>query len=328
MGSGNMFHALSYKTKQFFFVLIKLSIVIGAFYFIYNKITSNPELEFSKFLSFLMKNEVFTLKYVIFLLILSSFNWFFEILKWQTLVKCIKPIHFKEALKQSLGALTASLFTPNRIGDYGAKALYFELVYRKKILLLNFIGNMLQMSVTSLLGCIGLYYFVDWYSIEIEPKFIVRLLLILLIIFTLSVIGIKQDKIKIKGFEISKVWSFISSLPKRVIRTAWCYSLLRYVIFSFQFLVLVNIFQRDIPIIECMVLISTMYLLSSIIPSIFILDVVVKGSVAVFVFSMIEIGTFTILSVVLLMWIMNFVLPSLIGSYYVMTFKWTEIKRL
>ena len=36
-----MIYSLPYKTKQFFFVLIKLSIVVGAFYFIYQKLANN-----------------------------------------------------------------------------------------------------------------------------------------------------------------------------------------------------------------------------------------------------------------------------------------------
>jgi len=56
----------------------------------------------------------------------------FEILKWQNLVSFYQKIvsfyqkiTFKSALIQSLSSLTASLITPNRIGEYGVKALYF-----------------------------------------------------------------------------------------------------------------------------------------------------------------------------------------------------------
>ena len=324
MGSVIMYQSLSYKTKQFFFVLIKLSIVIGAIYFIYDKITSNPDLEFSEFWSILAINKVFSVKNVVFLIILSSFNWYFEILKWKTLVAFIQRISFYEAFKQSLGALTASLFTPNRIGDYGAKALFYDMPKRKKIMLLNFIGNMLQLSITLIFGFVGLCYFIWDYNIELKPKFLVRLFLILTVIFTLSVLGVKQDKIKIKGIDFDKIWSFVVNVPRRTMLLTWTYSLIRYLIFSFQFYVLIRLFQVDISFFDAMVLITTMYILSSIIPSVFIFDVVIKGSVAVFVFSMIQISTLTILSIVLLMWILNFVLPSMIGSYYVMTFKLKE----
>ena len=64
-----------------------------------------------------------------------------------------------------------------------------------------------------------------------------------------------------------------------------------------------------------------MYLLASIIPSIFIFDVVIKGGIAVYLFSIIGIDELVTLSVVTLMWILNFVLPSILGSYYVLRFK-------
>ena len=89
-----MYYNVPYKTKQFFFVLIKLSIVVGAFYFIYSKIVENENLEFNEFIAFLKENRTFSLKNIIFLLILSSFNWFFEILKWQQLVKTNKTYFF------------------------------------------------------------------------------------------------------------------------------------------------------------------------------------------------------------------------------------------
>ena len=64
-----------------------------------------------------------------------------------------------------------------------------------------------------------------------------------------------------------------------------------------------------------------MYLLSSIIPSIFILDVVVKGGISVYLFSFLNIDELSILSIVGIMWILNFVLPSIIGSIYILKFK-------
>ncbi len=67
---------LPYKTKQFFFALIKLSIVVGASYFIYNKIAHNDNLHFSVFIVFLTKNDGFLMKNMIFLLFLTIFNWF------------------------------------------------------------------------------------------------------------------------------------------------------------------------------------------------------------------------------------------------------------
>ncbi|MEW4923835.1 lysylphosphatidylglycerol synthase domain-containing protein [Algibacter sp. 2305UL17-15] len=316
-----MHYSLPYKTKQFFFVLIKLSIVFGAAYFIYNKLNSNADLSFSHFIEITSKKAVFSSKNVLFLLILSSCNWFLEILKWQNLVFPIKKITFKNALKQSLGALSASLFTPNRIGEYGAKAIYFTSNYRKRIVGVNLLSNLLQMSVTVILGVIGFYFFINEYDVDINYYKLARLLLIILAVIAMATFGIKKSKFKIKGFSIEKLKKFLTNYPKNKLYLGFILSLLRYVVFSFQFFVLLQIFSIDISYINAMMVITSMYLLASIIPSIFIFDIVIKGSVAVFLFSYLNINELIILTIITIMWLLNFVFPSIFGSYYVLNFK-------
>ena len=319
-----MHNALSYKTKQFFFVLIKLSIVVGAFYFIYNKLVNNGSLDFSEFITYLNENNVFSTKNILFLLFLSIFNWFLEILKWQRLVSFIKKITFFEALQQSLGSLTASLFTPNRIGEYGAKAIYFAKQYRKRILLLNLIGNMMQMAVTVIFGIIGFFLFVQHYPIEISTHRVSRFFIIIFVVLGLSLFGIKQKKYKIKGFSIEKVKQFIKDLPFKISGITFSLSVLRYLVFSFQFFFLLQLFGVELAYFEAMIIITSMYLLASIIPTIFIFDVVIKGSVAVYLFSFADVNEFTILCIITIMWLLNFVLPSIFGSYYVLNFNFDK----
>lgn len=313
---------LPYKTKQFFFVLIKLSIVFGALYFIYNKLTNNDELDFSVFIEFLTENDVFSTKNITFLLFLTIFNWFFEILKWQNLVYNVKNISFKEALQQSLGALTASLITPNRIGEYGAKVVYFSKSYRKRVLLLNLLSNISQMTITVLFGAIGLFFFIQTYNVEISYYRITRLLLLFAFIVAFSVIGLNQNRFRIKGFSLRIVIDYLKNIPLKTQSLTIFYSLIRYLVFSYQFYFLLGIFGYDLPYLNAMVFITSMYLLASIVPTIFVFDVVIKGCAAVYVFSFIDVNELAILSIVTIMWLLNFVLPSLFGSYYVINFNW------
>lgn len=315
-----MISGLPYKTKQFFFVLIKLSIVVGASYFIYNKLANNKELDFSVFIDFLNKNNAFLLKNIVFLLFLTIFNWFFEIMKWQNLVNSISKISFFEALKQSLASHTASLFTPNRIGDYAAKTIYFNGSERKKVVLLNLIGNMAQMFVTLLFGIVGVFMFTSQYQVDISYYKLARLLTYTLIGVVAIGFGVSHKRFQVKGFSFSKIWVFTKGLSVKIHAKNIVFSLFRYMIFSFQFYYLFVLFGVNITYIDAMVLISTMYLIVSIIPTIFIFDVVVKGSVALYIFGFIGINNITILSVTTLMWLLNFVLPSIFGSYYVLNF--------
>lgn len=104
------------------------------------------------------------------------------------MVYFIKNLSCFEALKQSLAAHTVSLFTPNKIGEYGAKAIYFMKPQRKRVLLLNLIGNMAQMSTSLLFGVIGFSLFVYKYDIDISAIKLFRLItiVVIIIVFFLS----------------------------------------------------------------------------------------------------------------------------------------------
>lgn len=312
---------LSHKTKQFFFVLIKLSIVLAAFYFIYNKLTHSSDLKFSVFTNFSLQHHRFSVKTMGAMLLLSGLNWFFEIVKWKLLVRPVKPIPLAEAAKQSLGALTASLFTPNRIGEYGAKALFFTPEKRKKVMFANLIGNMLQMAVTVILGTIGLYFYCKLYRPEINLYHLNWLFLIVLagLAFVVFIATKKQWPLKKRLME--SPLTFIKTLGKQQLYLSLLLAFFRYVIFSFQFYVLLDCFGVELNYLQTMSVVSSMYLLASVVPSLSIFDVVVRGSVAVYLFSFTGANELAILSTVTIMWTFNFALPSIWGSYYVLIFK-------
>lgn len=314
------FLGLPYKTKQFFLLLIKLSIVVGAFYFIYEKLIKNDELDFHLFLQFLRENDAFTVKIVLFLLFLTIFNWFLEIIKWKTVVATIENISLKNAAEQSLGSLTASLFTPNRIGEYGAKAIYFTSGKRKKIVLLNLLSNMMQMGTTILFGVFGLYILNSKYDFNIDYFRLSRFLVVIVVVLVFTILGLKQNKYKIKGFSIERLLQFFKSISAKTKILGMVLSIMRYLVFSFQFYYLLSVFGVNVSYYNAMMVITSMYLIASVIPSVFIFDVVIKSSVAVYLFSIVGVNDFTTLSIVTLMWLLNFVLPSLFGSYYVLNF--------
>ena len=130
----------------------------------------------------------------------------------------------------------------------------------------------------------------------------------------------RKIQFNIKGFSLKKIRLFITEISINIKIKTIVFSVIRYLIFSFQFYFLLQLFNVNLDYFTAMMVITSMYLLSSIIPSIFIFDVVIKGSVAVYLFSIIGVNDLTVLCVVTLMWVFNFVVPSVFGSYYVLNF--------
>ncbi|WP_430410164.1 lysylphosphatidylglycerol synthase domain-containing protein [Kordia sp.] len=311
---------VSHKSKQFLALVIKLAIVIGAAYFIYNKLNYNEQLDFETFVAQLKAIKLTNILVILTLFLATFCNWFLEILKWKTLVSHCKQISIWESTAQSLGGLTASLLTPNRVGEYGAKALYFKKSERKYIVGLNFLGNTAQLITTLLFGVLGFSFFVYQFHIELPWTKIARMSGFLGIFGLLFFLVTKQKRFQIKGYSWKNLKNFVQNISTSIHLKNLSFSILRYLIFSHQFYFLVLLFGTEISYVTMMSAIIAMYLITSIIPMLFIFDVIVKGSVAVWLFGYLQIPELHTLSVVALMWVLNFVIPSIVGSYFVLSF--------
>lgn len=307
--------------KRILFVFIKLAIVFGASFFIYNKLIHNETLDFAHLLNSLQEYNIITIKNIALLVLLSGINWALECFKWKVLVANFTTINIIKATEQSLGALTASIMTPNRIGEYGAKAIYFAKPLRKKILGLTLIGNLSQLAVTILLGCIGLSYFSYTFQPKIPYYKILQFSAIALILIYFFFYYGAHKKFSVGGYSFERLKKFSQQLYQKTILSSVLLALIRYVIFSHQFYFLLTLFHIQVDYSIAMAIITSMYLISSALPSVFIFDAVIKGSVAVWLFSFVNANELIMVSITTLMWLLNFALPALFGSYFVLNFR-------
>ena len=304
---------MSYKSKQIFFVLVKLIVVIAAFYIIYSKVFNDQQLSFLNFKKNIEQTRWPIVPSLMVLVLFSFINWTLEIVKWQLLAKPMREISFAESFKQSLFSLTASLITPNRIGEYGAKALFYKKSNLKKCLSLILIGNLSQLAVTVFFGAIGCLILWQNYSIALGHIIGLNVFIIILIplVFGVGALFLVRRYRQLPYNTHSKTL---------LIKTLGL-SLCRYVAFNLQFYVLLILFNFEIDVFTALTFTSSMYLLASIIPAISLFDVVIKGSISVYLFSLLGFNSISILSIVLIMWLLNFAIPAIIGSYFVLTFK-------
>ncbi len=301
--------SISHKAKQFLIVVIKLLIVGGAFYFIYDQLANNDQLDWEKFIVLFKKNQ--SVAGISFILLLSVLNRFFEILKWQNLVSFLHKISLSESTKQVLAALTAGLFTPNGVGEYAGKALFFEKSQTKKIVFLNLLCNGIQMILSIIFGAIGLWI--------LGYKFWAFILLLSSFGFLLLAISLK--KITIKGYSIKKLIDKINKIPKLIHQKNILLAVCRYLIFSHQYYFLFVAFDVHLPYFTMMAGITSVYFLASALPTFQFLDFAVKGSIAVYFFGNLGVNEWIVVFISTLMWFLNVVIPVIIGSYYVMNYK-------
>ncbi|OGS82300.1 MAG: hypothetical protein A3G95_08070 [Flavobacteria bacterium RIFCSPLOWO2_12_FULL_31_7] len=300
---------ISNKTKQYLTLIIKLVIVFGAFYFIYDKLAHDEKLSWKQFSDIL--RHKFTFGWILFMLFFSFLNRFLEILKWKNLVLVIQKISLFTATKQVLAGVTAGLFTPNGIGEYAGKAIYFPKKETKRVLFLNLICNGIQMVLTIVFGLIGLLYlgYTLYFFILIGVGFLVLTFLFL------------TKNINIKGYSIALFLEKISEIPKKIHQKNILLAIARYLTFSHQYYFLFLLFGIEIDYFTLMATIMAVYFIASSLPSFQFLDFVVKGGVAIWFFEKLNIDEYVVLFISTFMWLLNVVLPVIIGSYFVLIYK-------
>ena len=311
-----MYNNLQKYFSSFIFI-IKILIIGGAYYMISSKLLHDDNFNIHLWMERIEILGSTSLSFILLLLLFTLINWLLEILKWKTLVSSVSHISFVQAAKQSLASLTASLLTPNRIGEYGAKAIYYPKTYRPKILMLNFLGNAHQMLITTLFGFFGLLILGDHFSLEKLPFSSILGIVVVLIILLISIAFFQKKWMN--GFR--RIINDFLQIPFSIHKTTFLYAASRYMIFSHQFYLFLLFFGVDLEYSIAMPIIVSMYLISSMIPGFVLFDWLVKGSVAVTLFRFFGVDDIIVLSITASMWILNFAFPAIIGSFYVLTFK-------
>lgn len=307
--------AIPHKAKQFLVFTVKVLIVSAAFYFIYQQLSQNDQLNWKKAVALFDKK--WTIGGVLFILSFSFLNRLLEILKWKNLVSSLQPISLWQATAEVLGALTTGIFTPNGLGEYAGKAFFYEKSKTKSIIFLNLICNGIQMLLTVVFGVFGLLYFNAEFHI-ITPRTIAILFGMFIILILASLI---LKRFTIKGYSLEKLVHKINQIPKSIHQKNILFGLSRYLVFSHQYYFLFLAFDVHLPYLILMSAICSIYFLASSLPSFQFLDFAVKGSVAVYFFGLLGINEWIVIFITSAMWFLNVVIPVLLGSYFVLNFK-------
>lgn len=306
---------LSPKIKHLLVLIAKIVIVVGAFYFIYNQLMNNEQVDWHEFKRIIIEKQSFTA--LALLLLLTFLNRFLEILKWQNLIQLVKKISVWQATQQVLSAITVAIFTPNGIGEYAGKALYYDKKDSGRVIFLNLICNGIQMLLTIVIGIFGLLYLNSQYKMMGWDKVFIGFCLLSL---TIGII-LFTKKISVRGYSIEVLFKKINEIPKLIHQKNIFLALCRYSCFTLQYYILYRMFDIEVPVLLLLSAVTSVYFLSSSLPTFQIFDFAIKGSVAVFIFGIIGVNDWIVVFISTIIWLLNIVVPVSIGSIFVFKYK-------
>ena len=96
------------------------------------------------------------------------------------------------------------------------------------------------------------------------------------------------------------------------------FSMLRYVVFATQFFMLLVLFDVAPPFLGSMALITITFFTMTMIPTIALTELGVRGSVALFFLGLISNNDIGIVTASFSLWFINLAIPAIIGSVFVL----------
>lgn len=329
------------KVKKTYNFLLRLAIIIATYTFLYRQLFIKRDLEafYNAFLE--QFQQGFFLEGLLIIFLLMFVNWGLEAWKWQFQISKIEKVSILRSFQAVLTGISVSAFLPNRVGDYFGRVFILEKGNHIEGILITIVGSISQFIATFFIGSLAMIFFLPLFSDTSEYLFgyfyyamlaviIVANVLVFIFYFNISVLTGLLQKIKHKRWQKFREHMIaFSYFNKAELMKILSISILRYFIFSTQFYLLLKTFALPVPVHFALILIPVIYLLITAIPTVALSELGVRGSVSIYIFSLFfqkmglnpeayEVGVFSASSMI---WLINIVLPALIGTFLVFRLK-------
>lgn len=271
---------------------------------------------------------------LVIVVLLMLMNWGIEARKWQVVIRRIQPISFFQAWKAIFTGTTLAFFTPNRMGEYMGRILYINEGKRIQAISLTIVCSMAQLLVTLVAGIGALLYVRNFISHHqpvdaslvfwINTVFYITLLaavILTLFYFRLAWLVRWIEKIpRIEKFVayIRVLDSFNATILLRILSL----SVARYIIFIGQYFLLFAVFDVSLTLVQVYASIGVVFLVLAIVPTIAVItELGVRWKASMELVQFFSTNVIGVLATSLSIWVINLVIPALIGSLLILSIR-------
>lgn len=267
---------------------------------------------------------------LVFIILLMITNWLTEATKWKFLVQRIYSLSLWQSLYSVLTGVTVSFFTPNRTGEFAGRVLHLPPSYRIKGAVASIVGSMNQLLITLAAGGLSILYMVR--SPLEEDKLLYSVIAGFTIVSVIMMV--------FAYFNISKIYEWLHSIEwlKRIdaytevlsyysfrdLMRVTVLSIVRYIIFTAQFILLMHLFGISFGLLEEIITVCMIFLSLSVLPTFAFTEVITRGSVALYFLLPHAASEAPVLAAVFFLWLINLALPSAAGAVSFLKIKFSR----
>ncbi len=264
-------------------------------------------------------------------LLLMFVNWGLEARKWQLSLVHLHRISFFRSFRAVFTGTTMAFFTPNRIGEYFGRILYIPDGKRIQAVSLTIVCSMAQLLVTLVFGATGLVFLhkhlfeqaqqpaavLFWLQLVLWGS-IAGSVLLMLFYFKISWLVRTLEKLSLPA-RFLKYIKLLEEFNATVLLRILSLSGIRYIVFLLQYHLLFEAFGVLMTPRETILSISVMFVVLAIAPTIaFLTDLGIRAKASIELVQFFNANVVGILATTLGIWVINLVIPSLIGSLLIL----------
>lgn len=288
--------------------VIEWGFLILAYLFLLYKVCTydNYPLFFSQLSKFSLAHWGILL--VVFLLM--PLNLLCEATKWKYLLSPLTQRPLISAYYDVFKGLIAAFATPNRLGEFPGRVLWMPSQMQIPAIALGFIGSFLQTIIIFVFGFPAIYHLFHNVSFITQPTSYLILGAIIVVVTLVTVFHFSQ---RLKS-QFEQLIHTISQLSGKHLFIILLFTMLRYAVYAFQLYLMLLCCHIYLSPHQVLVAIPAYYFLVTFTPSISAAEPAVRGSWAMVAFAPFSSNMPGIAMAAILLWIINGVIPLLIGS--------------
>ncbi|MDZ4682616.1 MAG: lysylphosphatidylglycerol synthase transmembrane domain-containing protein [Saprospiraceae bacterium] len=321
---------MSKRTINLIFKIAVALLLLGAVYY---QIAYNERIEvlWQAFQNGLHPRQ---LPWLIFAVLLMPLNWGFETLKWHGLIHRFSALTFWQAYRSVLAGVAVSLFTPNRIGEYGGRVLLVESGNGWRAVAATLMGSVSQMVALLSGGVVGLALFASayfqWPSYLLWSVTLTGAALstgLLLIYWNVNLLALALMKLRpgrrcrIAGYNLAKpikeILTLFRAYEKTELKHALFFAWARYFTYCLQYWLLLRFFGVEVTILEAWPGIATIFFLQTSVPLPPAISLLARGEIALLVWTAFGVNELSVLAATFGLFILNLCLPALLGGWFI-----------
>lgn len=259
-------------------------------------------------------------------LALMPVNWWAEVCKWRSLIVRTEPMSFSRAWQAVLAGVAVSLFTPNRVGEYGGRVLFVQPENRWFAAGATVLGNFAQALVLVSGGTAGLLWLsrrLDWpgaaWHNQIALIAFGGLFLLWLLYFSLPRLPARLHRYGFVKRLKQLVKADMQHWPKvsctdLARQAAWAF--FRCLTYSVQYYLLLLYFDVPVGFLDGFSGIFLLFLLQTGLPLPPLSGFLTRGNLAVALWGQFGAGAAESLAATFGLWIINLILPAFFGTFF------------